>query len=74
MSRIAKMPIDVPASVDVAVGSGKISVKGPKGELRMQVHPSVAVSHEDDVVMCRLGMEWLARSLKPALPDHLSRT
>ena len=53
MSRIAKMPIDVPAGVDVTVGSGEVSVKGPKGELRMQVHPSVAVSHEDDVVTCR---------------------
>ena len=53
MSRIAKMPINVPAGVDVAVGAKEVSVKGPKGELRMQVHASVAVAREDGVVMCR---------------------
>ena len=47
------MPIDVPASVDVTVESGEVSVKGPKGELRMLVHPAVIVANEDDTVMCR---------------------
>ena len=53
MSRIAKAPINVPAGVDVAIGAGVLSVKGPKGELRMHVHASVDVASEDGVVTCR---------------------
>lgn len=53
MSRIAKMPIDVPSGVDVTVGVKEISVRGPKGELHMQVHASVDVVREDGVVTCR---------------------
>ena len=53
MSRIAKMPINLPAGVDVVIGAGAVSVKGPKGELRMKIHPSVDVLHEDGTVTCR---------------------
>lgn len=53
MSRIAKMPIHVPSGVDVTVGVKEISVRGPKGELHMQVHASVDVVREDGVVTCR---------------------
>lgn len=53
MSRIAKAPVNVPAGVEVAVGAGEISVKGPRGELRMHVHASVDVASEDGVVTCR---------------------
>ena len=53
MSRIAKAPVNVPAGVDVAIGAGELSVKGPRGELRMHVHASVAVVSEDGIVTCR---------------------
>lgn len=53
MSRIAKMPVDLPSGVDVAVGAGDVSVRGPKGELRMKVHASVDVVHENGAVRCR---------------------
>ena len=53
MSRIAKMPISIPAGVDVAVGAGGVSVKGPKGELRMCIHASVDVAQENGAVRCR---------------------
>ena len=53
MSRIAKMPIDVPLGVDVTVEAMEVSVQGPKGELHMQIHASVAVVREDGVVTCR---------------------
>ena len=53
MSRIAKTPVNVPAGVDVAIGAGELSVKGPRGELRMHVHASVDVVSEDGVVRCR---------------------
>jgi large subunit ribosomal protein L6 len=39
MSRIGKKPIEVPAGVIVSVDPGRVTVSGPKGELR-QVVPS----------------------------------
>lgn len=53
MSRIAKVPIGVPAGVDVTIEAEGISVKGPKGEIRMQVHAAVEVVRGDGVVTCR---------------------
>ena len=53
MSRIAKMPVGVPVGVDVVIGDGAISVEGPKGSLRMHVHASVDVAHENGTVVCR---------------------
>ena len=53
MSRIAKMPIDVPAGVDVTVEAGAVTVSGPKGRLQIHVHASVDVAREDGTVTCR---------------------
>ena len=47
MSRIGRKPIEVPEGVTVDVGSGVVSVKGPKGELSQAVSPDMKISHED---------------------------
>ena len=39
MSRIGKLPINVPSGVTVTVNDGDVLVKGPKGELATPVHP-----------------------------------
>jgi large subunit ribosomal protein L6 len=44
MSRIGKKPIAIPAGVDVTVGAGTVTVKGPKGTLTRAVHPHVTVA------------------------------
>lgn len=46
MSRIGKLPIDVPAGVTITVDSDVISVKGPKGELTVPHLSDVTVSLE----------------------------
>ena len=46
MSRVARMPVAVPAGVDVQIADGAISVKGPLGSLRQAIHPRVAVTRE----------------------------
>ena len=47
MSRIGKLPINVPAGVKVEVSNDNlITVKGPKGELLQQVNPDIKVSLE----------------------------
>jgi large subunit ribosomal protein L6 len=44
MSRIGKKPVSVPAGVKVEVTGGRVSVKGPAGELGITVHPAMQVS------------------------------
>ena len=46
MSRIGKKPIEVPKGVTVQVSATHVSVKGPKGELKMPLRPEVGVKLE----------------------------
>lgn len=47
MSRIAKAPIELPSGVELNVQGGEVKVKGPKGNLAMQLHPSVTLEQDD---------------------------
>ena len=45
MSRIGRMPITVPADVDVKIGEGNVvTVKGPKGELTQSLRPEMIIT------------------------------
>ena len=47
MSRIGRMPITVPAGVEVTVAEGNVvTVKGPKGTLTKQFHPTMIIEQE----------------------------
>ncbi len=51
MSRIGKLPINIPAGVTITVGSDNlVTVKGPKGELSQEVNPDIKVSVEDGIL------------------------
>ncbi len=64
MSRIGKVPVPVPAGVDVALEGGVITVKGPKGTLTHNVPAPIAVAVEDgNLVVTRPNDERDARSL-----------
>ena len=43
MSRIGRKPVQIPKGVTVTAASGKVSVKGPKGEVSASVHPNISV-------------------------------
>jgi large subunit ribosomal protein L6 len=48
MSRIGKLPISLPAKVEVAVSADNtVTVKGPKGTLSQKIDPDITVSVED---------------------------
>jgi large subunit ribosomal protein L6 len=47
MSRIGRKPIEVPEGVTVDVGTGVVSVKGPKGELSQTVDRDMKVALDD---------------------------
>jgi large subunit ribosomal protein L6 len=64
MSRIGRLPIDIPAGVTVTADNGVIAVKGPKGELSLTVASPIEVAIADNqVVVTRPNDERLARSL-----------
>ena len=51
MSRIGRMPISIPAGVDVKIEAGNlVTVKGPKGTLTQQLHPNMTITQEGDVI------------------------
>jgi large subunit ribosomal protein L6 len=51
MSRIGRLPITVPANVDVAIDGRDITVKGPKGTLSRALHPDMKVSKEGSTLV-----------------------
>ena len=64
MSRIGKLPIPVPAGVEVKIDGASVSVKGPKGQLSLEVKSPITVALEDNnVVVTRPNDERVSRSL-----------
>jgi len=53
MSRIGKLPIEIPGSVDVQIGDGLVTVKGPKGELRQTVSRDLSFEREDSQLIVK---------------------
>jgi large subunit ribosomal protein L6 len=51
MSRIGRLPITIPAGVDVTIDGRTVTVKGPKGQLSRELHPDIAVSREDGSIV-----------------------
>ncbi len=50
MSRIGKRPIEVPAGVLVSIDPGRVTVSGPKGELRQQVPPRMQIAQDEGTI------------------------
>jgi large subunit ribosomal protein L6 len=50
VSRIGKQPVPVPKGVTVEIAGSRITVKGPKGELKRSLHPSMKVALADGQV------------------------
>jgi large subunit ribosomal protein L6 len=64
MSRIGRLPIDVPAGVDITIDGSAVSVKGPKGELSLTVASPIEVKLDNgQVVVTRPDDERNSRSL-----------
>ncbi|GAA2106480.1 50S ribosomal protein L6 [Streptomyces synnematoformans] len=71
MSRIGKLPIQVPAGVDVTIDGRTVNVQGPKGSLSHTVVAPIDVARGDDgtIVVSRPNDERKSRAL-----HGLSRT
>ena len=50
MSRIGKKPVQIPAGVDVAVDGSHVTVKGPKGQLELDIYSKLSISLEENML------------------------
>lgn len=70
MSRIGKLPIEIPAGVEVKIENNTITAKGPLGVETVTVRPELTIAQEDNkVVVSRVNDDRKSRSL-----HGLSRT
>ena len=51
MSRVGRLPIEVPAGVDVTIDGSYVKVKGPKGELDFTFTPELTIKKEDGTIV-----------------------
>ena len=73
MSRIAKQPVEIPQGVDVKLQGTHIAVKGPVGEMSMDIHSDVNVEQKDNqinVVLNEGGESAMAGTMR-ALINNL---
>ena len=71
MSRIGRLPVPVPAGVDVTIDGQDVTVKGPKGTLSRTIAQPLSVTRQEDgtILVTRPNDERESRSL-----HGLSRT
>jgi large subunit ribosomal protein L6 len=71
MSRVGKLPVDIPKGVEVKISGQDVQVKGPKGSLARTFHPLVEIAQEDASIRVKpreesqvaRGLWGLSRSL-----------
>ena len=50
MSRIAKQPVEIPSNVEINIEKNMILFKGPKGEMKMDLHEDVKVDKKENTI------------------------
>lgn len=64
MSRIGRLPVEIPSGVDVKISGSHVQIKGPKGELEFTFSPQLEIREEDgEVVITRPSDQREIRSL-----------
>lgn len=81
MSRIGKKPILIPEKVEVQINKQTVQVKGPKGELKLELRPEIGVERKDKTLNLVIKKEskksrafWgLSRALLANMVEGVSR-
>jgi large subunit ribosomal protein L6 len=64
MSRIGKMPVEIPNGVNVDISANTVAVKGPKGSLTKELHKDMIIKKEGGkVIVARPSDEKLHKAL-----------
>jgi large subunit ribosomal protein L6 len=75
MSRIAKAPISIPSGVNVNIDGAAVTVKGPKGTLSWNLHPTVSLTSEDQTLQVApvsdKGNDWAMAGTTRALINNM---
>jgi len=73
MSRIAKVPIQIPDQVKVTVNAGKVSMEGPKGKLELMLPSHIELVQKDKTLnVNRHSNEKQARANHGTVRAHLA--
>ncbi|MCP5492451.1 MAG: 50S ribosomal protein L6 [Chlamydiales bacterium] len=70
MSRLAKKPIELPQGTELNYNNGIVTVKGPKGQLQLNIMPGIVIKQEGQNVWVSLDEKIHIK--KPFLGLHLS--
>lgn len=81
MSRIGKMPVEIPSGVSVDIKGSTVTVRGPKGELTRTFHPDIQIVREDGQILVRRptdnrihrSLHGLTRALIANMVEGVSR-
>ncbi|MFH1651388.1 MAG: 50S ribosomal protein L6 [Chloroflexota bacterium] len=81
MSRIGRMPIELPQGTSVQIAGGQVTVKGPHGELKRSFDPEMTISQEGNKLTVtrpsdnrkHRAMHGLTRSLLANMVEGVSR-
>jgi len=57
VSRIGRMPVVIPAGVQVDVNGSHVRVKGPKGEMHRTFSPAISISMENNQLVVKRSSE-----------------
>ncbi len=71
MSRIGRMPITIPAGVDVKIEGYTVTVKGPKGTLTQDIHPDMIIEREGAELLVKRPSEVKAHKALHGLTRSL---
>lgn len=73
MSRVAKSPVEIPGGVKVTLSGQQLTVKGGKGSLELNVHESVEVSQEENVLNfnAKTEKDWAMAGTVRALVNNM---
>ncbi len=64
MSRIGKMPVEIPQGVEVKINGTHVTAKGPKGTLEQDFHKDININMDDNtLVVTRNNNQKTSRSL-----------
>lgn len=50
MSRVGRLPVEIPSGVDVKIDGSNVKIKGPKGEMEFSFSPDIVIELTEGVV------------------------
>ena len=50
MSRVGRLPVDVPSGVEIKIDGSHVKIKGPKGEMEFTFSPEMEIVFQENVI------------------------